>query len=380
VRTLVIGAVLLGAGLVALATGVLPGEAALALVDRVWPVLTFVVAVTVVTELAAGAGLFRAVGAGVARRARGRTLLLWGGVVALAVVCTVFLSLDTTAVLLTPVVLAVALHAGLDARPFALVTVWLANAASMLLPVSNLTNLLAEHHVGGIREFVALTWAPALACVVVPVAAVALLHRRELRGRYTVADDAPPAEDPVLLRWSAGVVVALLVGLVSGAPVWIPATVAAVVLLVVTAWRRPRALTPGLVPWPLVVFASGLFLAAEALQEAGLRALLQQDLAGGGPWTVAAAGALGANLVNNLPAYLVLEPTAAHDPLLLVALLVGVNAGPLVTPWASLATLLWHRALVRAGVDVSWRRYVLLGLVVAPLTVAAGVGALVLTS
>jgi arsenical pump membrane protein len=358
VRTLVIGAVLLGTGLVALATGVLPGDAALALLDRVWPVLTFVVAVTVVTELAAEAGLFRAVGAGVARRARGRTLLLWGGVVALAVVCTVFLSLDTTAVLLTPVVLAVALHAGLDARPFALVTVWLANAASMLLPVSNLTNLLAEHHVGGIREFVALTWAPALACVVVPVAAVALLHRRELRGRYTVAEDEPPADDPVLLRWSAGVVVAL----------------------VVTAWRRPRALTPGLVPWPLVVFASGLFLAAEALQEAGLRALLQQDLAGGGPWTVAAAGAVGANLVNNLPAYLVLEPVAAHDPQLLVALLVGVNAGPLVTPWASLATLLWHRALVRAGVDVSWRRYVLLGLVVAPLTVAAGVGALVLTS
>lgn len=378
-RTLVVGAVLLGAGLLALLTGVLPADAALALVDRVWPVLTFVVGMTVVTELAAEAGLFRAVGGVVARRARGRTPLLWAGVVLLAVVCTVFLSLDTTAVLLTPVVLAVALHARLDARPFALVTVWLANTASMLLPVSNLTNLLAAHHVGGVREFVALTWAPALACVVVPVAVVALVHRRSLRGTYA-ADPPEPAADPVLLRWSAGVVGVLLVALVSGAPVWVPATAAALVLVVVTAWRRPGTLTAGLVPWPLLVFAAGLFLAAEAVQEAGLRAVLQDDLAGQGPWVVAAAGAGAANLVNNLPAYLLLEPTAAHDPRLLVALLVGVNAGAVVTPWASLATLLWHRALVRAGVDVSWGRYVLLGLVVAPLTVAAGVGASVLTT
>ncbi|GIG38713.1 SLC13 family permease [Cellulomonas phragmiteti] len=378
-RTLPIGAALLAAGLLALLTGVLPAAAALALVDRVWPVLTFVVAITVVTELAAGAGLFGAVGAVVARRARGRTPLLWAGVVALAVTCTVFLSLDTTAVLLTPVVLSVAAHARLDPRPFALVTVWLANTGSLLLPVSNLTNLLATHHVGGVREFVALTWAPALACVVVPVAVVAVLHRRRLRGTFEV-DEPTPATDPVLLRWSAGVVALLLVALVSGAPVWAPASAAAVVLLAVTARRRPGTLTAGLVPWPLLVFASGLFLAAEAVQEAGLRAVLEQDLTGRGPWTLAAAGLLGANLVNNLPAYLVLEPAAAHDPRLLVALLVGVNAGPLITPWASLATLLWHRALVRAGVDVPWGRYALLGLVVAPLTVAAGVGALVVAT
>ncbi|MBO3096428.1 SLC13 family permease [Cellulomonas dongxiuzhuiae] len=378
-RTLAVGSVLLAAGLLALLAGVLPVPAALALAARVWPVLTFVVAMTVVTELAAAAGLFRAVGAAVARRAHGRTAQLWGGVVVLAVLCTVFLSLDTTAVLLTPVVLAVAVHARLDPRPFALVTVWVANTGSMLLPVSNLTNLLAAHHVGGVREFVALTWAPALACVAVPVVVVALVHRRRLRGTYEV-DPPEPAEDPVLLRRCAWVVGALLVALVSGAPVWVPAVVAALVLLVVTAQRRSGTLTPALVPWPLLVLASGLFLAAEAVQEAGLRAVLEQGLAGGGPWAVAATGLLAANALNNLPAYLLLEPGAAHDPRLLVALLVGVNAGPLITPWASLATLLWHRALVRSGVDVPWGRYVVLGLVVAPLTVAAGVGALALTT
>jgi Na+/H+ antiporter NhaD/arsenite permease-like protein len=53
----------------------------------------------------------------------------------------------------------------------------------------------------------------------------------------------------------------------------------------------------------------------------------------------------------------------------LAALLIGVNAGPLITPWASLATLLWHSRLQTLGVEVRWSRYLLLGLVAAPLTV-----------
>jgi arsenical pump membrane protein len=58
---------------------------------------------------------------------------------------------------------------------------------------------------------------------------------------------------------------------------------------------------------------------------------------------------------------------------------VGVNAGPLITPWASLATLLWHERLVSMGVHIRWSRYMLLGLVVAPLTVGPAMLAFVLT-
>ena len=71
-----------------------------------------------------------------------------------------------------------------------------------------------------------------------------------------------------------------------------------------------------------------------------------------------------------LPAYLLLEPVTT-TPVTVAALLVGVNAGPLVTPWASLATLLWHRRLVADGIDFSWRRYVLSGLLAAPIITAA---------
>ena len=115
------------------------------LVARVGPVLVFLLAITMVAEIADRAGVFDVAGHWAARAGRHRTLLLWLLFVLVAVACTVVLSLDTTAVLLTPVGLAVARQLDLSPVPFALSTLWLANTASLLLPVSNLTNLLALH-------------------------------------------------------------------------------------------------------------------------------------------------------------------------------------------------------------------------------------------
>jgi arsenical pump membrane protein len=91
---------------------------------------------------------------------------------------------------------------------------------------------------------------------------------------------------------------------------------------------------------------------------------------------VAGLGALGANLLNNLPTYLVMEPVALDHPVRLVALLVGVNAGPLVTPWASLATLLWAARCRAADVPVSWGAFAVRGLVVVPVLLVAATLAL----
>lgn len=70
-----------------------------------------------------------------------------------------------------------------------------------------------------------------------------------------------------------------------------------------------------------------------------------------------------------------LEPTTSGDPILLIALLIGVNLGPLITPWASLATLLWHDRMVSLGVQVRWGPFIAWGLAAAVPTV---VGAAVL--
>ena len=381
-KSAILGAALLVVGAVLVVTGVLPGPDALAVADRVWPILLFVVAITVVTELAAEAELFRIVAERAARWGLGRSWLLWLFVVLIAVVSTVFLSLDTTAVLLTPVVVLLARHVGLPPLPFALTTVWLANTASLLLPVSNLTNLLAQHALGGISPlaFAALMAVPALVAILVPVIVLLVISRRALFTRYE--PDAPaPAADRVLLIASAVVVVLLLPALVSGLPVWIPALAGALVLLGFFAVRRRSVLHFGLIPWQLVLLASGLFLVIEAAHSLGLPALLTA-LAGHGEdplslLRLAGSAAAGSNVVNNLPAYLAFE-SIAESPVRIAAVLIGVNAGCLITPWASLATLLWHDRLKALDVEVPWKRYILLGLVVAPLTVGLATLALAL--
>jgi Na+/H+ antiporter NhaD/arsenite permease-like protein len=365
-------------GVVAIVTGLLSGPDALDLFDRVWPILTFVVAITVVAELAAKAGLFNYIAEHTTRWANGRTWLLWLMVVALALVSTIFLSLDTTAVLLTPVVVVMTRHVGLNPLPFALTTVWLANTGSMLLPVSNLTNLLAETRMSELAgrdlspiEFAGLTWAPALVAVLVPVIAIAFIHRRTVHGRYRPEATSAVA-NPLAFRGSAITVVALLPALVSGLPVWIPAALAAGVLIVLFAFTNPQELRLGLVPWSLVLLAGVLFLAITAAHSLGLgRVLAEVSGSGDDPLSLlqlSLTAAVGANGIDNLPAYLALEPVG-DSPIRLVALLIGVNAGPLITPWASLATLLWHQRLTNMGVTISWSRYALLGLVVAPITV-----------
>jgi arsenical pump membrane protein len=383
VRIAIVGGVLLAVGAAAALFGVLTPEELAQLAGRVLPILGFVVAVTVVAELAAEAGLFRVIAERLAAIARGRAIVLWLLVLVLATASTIFLSLDTTAVLLTPVVVALAAHARISPIPFALTTVWIANTGSLLLPVSNLTNLLAAERLDlHPLEFAALAVAPAVVAILVTAVVLFATRPRQLLARFEPETASPP-EDRMLFAIAATTVLLLVPSLVSGIEVWIPASAAALVLVIAFAIRRPAVLRFELVPWQLVIFASGLFLAVEALHAVRATDVLAViSGTGEGPLDLlrlAGAGAVSANLVNNLPAYLALEPFAG-DPVRSMALLIGVNAGAIITPWGSLATLLWHARLVSAGVEISWPRFMLLGLLLAPLVVASATFALALAS
>ncbi|BCW79630.1 SLC13 family permease [Arthrobacter sp. NicSoilC5] len=369
----------LAAGVATLASGVLPFPAFGELASRTIPILAFVLAMSLVTELVDEAGLFRVVTDRLAALGRGRVFLLWLLVVAVAAVSTVFLSLDTTAVLVTPVVVLLAVHARIPPLPFALTSIWLANTASLLLPVSNLTNLLAQDRLGlSPWRFAGLVWAPALVGLLVPLALLWLAFRRDLRGTYR-PQPAHPVRDRTLLKAAGITLVVLLPALVSGLPVQYPALAAAAVLVAVFLRRRPSALRWSMVPWRPLMLTVGLFMLMEALHAHGLTTLLA-GVAGTGDslpalLQLAGLGAGAANAANNLPAYLALEPVAG-SPARLAALLIGVNLGPLVTPWASLATLLWHERLRVLNVPIRWGGFAAAGLVAAALTVPLAVLAL----
>jgi len=389
VRPVPVWLVAAAGGLLVLGTGWLPvrsgagGEGAAAVTGRAVPVLVFLTAVTVLAELADRAGVFVAAADGCARLARGSVPGLFGLVAALGTVTTVVLSLDTTAVLLTPVVLRLTGRLGLRPLPFALLAVWLANTASLLLPVSNLTNLLAAGRLGlSATGFAGRMLLPELAAVLVTVLVLGVLFRRDLTGRYPPPAHQP-VDDPVVFTVAAGCCVLLAPFVVAGVPPYLAATPAAVLLAAVFAVRRPRMLRVGLLPWRLVLLTEGLFLVVTAAANHLLRPLLTAAV-GGGVLRTAGVAAAASNLLNNLPAYLALEQAVpagtggpgGHTTDQLLGVLLGTNLGPLVLLWGSLATLLWRERCRAHGLVISPWEFARVGLLGVPLLLLASWAAL----
>jgi Na+/H+ antiporter NhaD/arsenite permease-like protein len=378
---------LLACGLLCVVTGALPAAPAGEAMLRIAPLLVFLAAVIVLAELTGEAQVFDAVATAVARGARGSYAALFVLCVVFASVTTITLNLDTTAVLLTPVMLALAGRVGIAAVPLAMTTVWLANTASLLLPVSNLTNLLAADRVSlSPVQWAARMWAPQLAAVAVTAACLwGFYWRRGRRGaRVFVPPERLRPRDGVLFGVSAAACAGFLVALLLDVPLWAASGAAALAVAVVFAVRRREVLRVSLVPWRLLVMVPGLFLVVETVNVHGLHGLLRSAMGGDGSLPgllrTAAVGAGLANVLNNLPVYLAGEAAVPPgDDGRLLALLVGTNVGSVVTPWASLAILLWFERCRRYGVRVPLRGFAGTGLVVCAGATAAAVCALALT-
>ncbi|GAA4230851.1 ArsB/NhaD family transporter [Actinomadura meridiana] len=372
-------------GVMFVATGALPTDTARSSVGRIAPLLLFLFSVIILAELTKEAGVFDAIAQRLARAGRGNYGALFLLCVAFASATTIFLNLDTTAVLLTPVMLALAARARIATLPLAMTTVWLANTASLLLPVSNLTNLLAADRIAlETRAFAARMWAPQLAVLAVTMALLwAFYWRRRMRGADSYDPPEPaPIRDRVLFSATGFAslifIGAILAGVHTGIQLGIAATVPAVIAVAAFAVRDRGALRLALIPWQLMVFVTGLFLVVPTLERFGLddamRALVGEDDGLGGAFRAAFSGAGLSNVLNNLPAYVAGEsavPVSNKDQLL--SLLIGTNVGPVITPWGSLATLLWFEWCRRWDVRVPMRKFVLTGTVLAVAGCAATV-------
>jgi arsenical pump membrane protein len=371
------------------ATGALTPAAALTEVRDLLPVVLFLVAVLVLAHACDEEGLFAAVGDRLAHTdggpgAGGRLLTR---VFLAAALTTAVLSLDATVVLLTPVVLAAALRARTPARPHVYACAHLANSASLLLPVSNLTNLLAFSATGlsftGFAARMALPWG-------VAVGAELVVFRRWFRDDLAAAGSPDPAPVAPLPRFALATVAAVLVGFVLStptgvAPVWW-ATAGAAVLVARSAVRgrlQPRSVVRAASPG-FGVFVLALGVVVKAVSTGGLGSAIGRVLPDGSSFAallgVAAGAAVLANLLNNLPATLLVVPlltAGGPAPGPVLAALLGVNIGPNLTYAGSLATLLWRRVLQRSGHrhdgPVAFTR---LGLVSVPITLVASVAAL----
>ncbi|RFU83999.1 arsenic transporter [Streptomyces triticagri] len=368
------------------ATGAIPLDDVREEAARLGPVVGFLAAVLVLARLCDDEGLFRVCGAWMARRARREPRRLLGAVFAFAALITAALSLDATVVLLTPVVFATARRMGARAGPHVYAAGHLANSASLLLPVSNLTNLLAYSAAGlSFTRFAALMALPWLAAIAVEYAVLRRHFAADLAAPTATRDQQ---QEPVALPLFALITVAAtLIGFAVASacgidPAW--AAAAGATVLGIRALAR-RATTPRVLlraaDLPFLAFVLALGIVVRAVLDHGLGDVLGALLPDGSTLpallAIAAVAALLANLINNLPAVLaLLPPAAAGGPGPVLAVLIGVNIGPNLTYAGSLATLLWRRIAQRHGYEVRLGEFTRLGLLTVPGALLAATTAL----
>ncbi len=353
-------------------------------------VLLFLTGMMVLTILVEQAGVFDHLAERCARLARGNGILLFCIVFLLGAIVTALLSLDVTVIMLTPIIYTVAVRRQLDPLPFMFACTFVANTASLVLPISNLTNLLVYHDLGiAFDEFAAVMWWPNLTAAAVNLLLFLILFRARLPRRFPPGSDAslPPVDwwfvtASVVLAGS----LAALLGLGLAEAPLAPGALGGAALLLLIGLVSGRVRLPRLVrevSWPVLVFVVGMFLVVRGV-EIGLLdrwSLTVPDDPAQALLLGAGASAIGSNIVNNVPMTLLmmsLFPRAAGpaQDALAYGTLIGANIGPTLTTYGSLATMLWLTVVRRRGLVITTREYLTIGALTMPPVLAAATVAL----
>jgi arsenical pump membrane protein len=327
---------------------------------QAWPPFVLVIGLLLIGAVVHADGLFEAIGVRIGRIGGGPITLLIGLLTLEAIVVAV-LNLDTAAVFVTPILLHAARERGCDERPFLYGALFMANGASLLLPGSNLTNLIVLAHEpltgADVAQAMVLPW---IVVVVLTIGFVAIVFRPS--DGYRSSETLPPLHIG-LGAAATGAATVLMLALHNPAPPVLAVGVIAIVL------RRVRPRLGGPVLAALFLFA--VVLGTLARRWSGPAALL----AHAGGIRDAVIGAVSSVLLNNLPAASLLSAQRPPHPL---PLLIGLNLGPNLVCTGSLSAYLWYHAARTAGARPSLRLSSLLGIVLVPLTIAGALTALAL--
>ncbi len=128
-------------------------------------------------------------------------------------------------------------------------------------------------------------------------------------------------------------------------------------------------------PWQVVWFSLGLYIVVYGLKNEGLTEYITQILiylnSQSDVVAVLGTGFLAAFLsafMNNMPTIMVMDIALVDiaNEAMIYANIVGCNLGPKMTPFGSLATLLWLHSLKKKGVHIGFWSYSKFGLIVTP--------------
>jgi arsenical pump membrane protein len=375
-------------------TGLVSPSGAVSDVAGHWNVLLFFVGLTGAAAVAERSGLFEALAGTSARVSGGSPRRLLAAVVGVGAIVAALLSNDAAALVLTPVVYVLVARFGLAPLPYVLACTFVADAASIALPVSNPVNVIVSDRLGvSAASLVPVLLPAAVASVVALLGCLFVVYRRQLPARAPLVPASSSwaswAGVPRRLLAAFGVAVGAF-AVASALDLPLGPTLAAVWLLLLgveRTSRRPDRPLDG-IGWSLLVFVAAMGVLVDGLSSAGITGWLAQIVLGqvrDSPAAVmvvtAFAAAVGSNLVNNLPAAFVfadavhgagLSAASAHAAA--IGTIIGADLGPNLTPVGSVATLLWFVLLRQRGLEVSTWSYIRIGLIVTPVTILAALG------
>ena len=334
-----------------------------AAVQQTWEPFVLVVGLLLIGHVASSDGLFEVAGSKLSRL-RGGNVVLFVSMMLLAALVTATLNLDTSVVFLTPVLLHTARYRSIKEEAFLYGSIFMANAASLLLLGSNLTNILvfARSNVKGVA-FARTMFVPWLLSIALTTLVVLVWRWRDLSSKPAIEP-----EDAKHFTWGpgiVGIVAAIALMLVYSRPAIMVLAVAVVISGVDIVFRHRVVLSKLLrsANLPVVV---GLFVIATAVSVASRYWHLSQHLIGSaGSWQTAGVAAASANLINNLPAAAMLS---AHFPAHPYSLLLGLNLGPNLTVVGALSSVLWLKVARREGASPSVWTFTKVGVVVTAVT------------
>ena len=304
-----------------------------------------------------------------------------------AVVSALFAN-DGAALILTPILLSKMRILELNSKTilaFLLAGGFISDSASLPFVFSNLTNIVtADYFHIGFIEYLSNMILPYIISVAVSIAILWIILRRDIPKEVDInllknPDSVLKSKSLFYVSWVFLAI--LLFGYVVGDIYHIPVSIfafggALIFLLIATKFR---AVEPIKIikhaPWQVVWFSLGLYVVVYGLKNAGLTDYLTQLLiylkSQGDFVAVVGSGFVSAILsavMNNMPTIMIMDISLKdiNDTAMVYANIIGSNLGPKMTPFGSLATLLWLHTLKKSGVNIGFWQYSKFGLIVTP--------------
>lgn len=295
---------------------------------------------------------------------------------------------DGAALILTPILLAKMRILKLNAKTilaFLLAGGFISDSASLPFVFSNLTNIVTANYFDiGFLEYLTNMALPYVVSVIATIIVLLLVLKDDIPKTVDIdllKDADSVLKNKTLFYFSWAFLGLLLVGYFIGDAYDIPISVFALgggLLFLLISYLFKTVEPIHIIknaPWQVVWFSLGLYVVVYGLKNAGLTdylTVILQDLnTQGNLIAVVSTGFISAILsafMNNMPTIMIMD-IALQDignEAMIYANIVGCNLGPKMTPFGSLATLLWLHTLKQKGVEIGFWQYSKFGLIVTP--------------